>query len=111
MSVPARDPRKIARGIRRFGSPWKLTVLAYLDEKPLRFNDILRMGEEDGLNARTLSRVLKALEGEGFVHREVLPTRPLAVEYSRTGKGQRLARILDGFRDLEDDPELRDVQL
>lgn len=111
MSVPAPDVRRVARGIQRFGSPWKLTTLAYLGAKPLRFNEILRLGEEDGLNARTLSRVLKTLAEIGLVNREVIGTQPIAIQYTRTEKGDRIGRVLVGFQGLELDPDLRDVHL
>ena len=103
--------QKVAKGIQRFGSPWKLTVLAYLGEKPLRFNEILRLGEANGLTARTLSRVLRALAAQGLVNREVFATRPVAVQYTLTEKGQRIGSVLAGFLNLESDPVLRDVQL
>jgi len=103
--------RTVSRGIRRFGSPWKLTVLAYLGERPLRFNEILRLGEGDGLNARTLSRVLKALAESGLVNREVIGTQPVAVQYSLTERGARFRALLDAFGDLEADPTLRDLEL
>jgi DNA-binding HxlR family transcriptional regulator len=103
--------RKVARGIQRFGSPWKLTVLAYLGERPLRFNEILRLGDGDGLNARTLSRVLRALASQGLVNRDVIGTQPVAVQYALTEKGRRLGGLLTGFQDLESDPNLRGVQL
>ena len=103
--------RTVAKGIQRFGSPWKLTVLAYLGERPLRFNEILRFGEGDGLNARTLSRVLKILAGQGLVNREVIGTQPIAVQYSLTELGRRIGRLLDEFQNLEADSALRDVRL
>ncbi len=103
--------RKVARGIQRFASPWKLTVLAYLDREPLRFNEILRLGEGNGLNARTLSRVLRALADQGLVNREVIGTQPVAVQYTLTERGLRLGRLLAGFGNLESDPDLRDVHL
>lgn len=111
MSAPPPDPHGIARSIQRFGSPWKLTVLAYLLERPLRFNEILRMGERDGLNARTLSRTLKALVDRGLVTREILETQSLAVQYSITEMGARLGHLLAAFADLEADPGLRDLEL
>lgn len=109
--VSTLDLRKVARGIQRFGSPWKLTVLAYLSERPLRFNELLRLGEADGLNARTLSRVLRSLSTQGLVNRDVIGTQPVAVQYTSTEKGRRIGQLLGGFQDLESDPDLRDVQL
>lgn len=109
MSAP--DVRKTVQGIQRFGSPWKLTVLAYLGDKPLRFNEILRFGEEDGLNARTLSRVLKALAAQDLVIREVIGTQPIAIQYSLTEMGRRLGPLMARFQDLQSDTLLRGVQL
>jgi DNA-binding HxlR family transcriptional regulator len=109
--VSAPDLRKIVRGIQRFGSPWKLTVLAYLGDKPLRFNEILRLGEDDGLNARTLSRVLKALAEQGLVNREVIGTQPVAVQYALTPAGRRIGDLLRAFHEADADPALKDVQL
>lgn len=109
MSVPPSDIRKIARGILRFGSPWKLTILAYLGDKPLRFNEILRFGEEDGLNARTLSRSLKILAVQGLVNREVIGTEPIAVQYMLTERGRRFGRLLREFRDLDSDPAIQGI--
>lgn len=111
VAAPADVAARIARGIQRFGSPWKLTVLAYLLGPPLRFNEILRMGEADGLNARTLSRTLRALADQGLVNREVIGTQPVAVQYSLTEKGQHLRRLLAAFAESGEDAALRDVQL
>lgn len=109
MSVPPSDIRRIARGIQRFGSPWKLTILAYLGDKPLRFNEILRFGEEDGLNARTLSRALKALAGHGLVNREVMGTEPIAVQYTLTERGRKFGRLLDEFQFLDGDSSVQGI--
>jgi DNA-binding HxlR family transcriptional regulator len=111
VSVPAPDVRKIVQGVQRFGSPWKLTVLAYLGDKPLRFNEILRFGEGDGLNARTLSRVLKMLAAQGLVIREVMGTLPVAVQYSLTETGRRMGPLLAQFQELESDSLLGGVHL
>lgn len=69
------------------------------------------MGEKNGLNARTLSRTLKALADQGLVNREVIETQPVAVQYALTEKGARVGHLLAGFQELEEDPSLKDVQL
>lgn len=109
MSSP--DVRKVVQGIQRFGSPWKLTVLAYLGDKALRFNEILRFGEGDGLNARTLSRVLKVLAAQNLVIREVIGTQPIAVQYSLSEMGRRMGPLLARFQELQSDDLLRNVHL
>jgi DNA-binding HxlR family transcriptional regulator len=69
----------LVRGIKRAGSPWNLIVAAYLLDRPLRFNEILRLGKADELNARTLSRVLRNMAEEGLVKRKVVNIQPFAV--------------------------------
>jgi DNA-binding HxlR family transcriptional regulator len=98
------DPRicPLIQEIRRIGSPWNLVVAAYIEGGPLRFNEILRKGRHEGLNARTLSRALGRLVRAGFARRRVLQTRPIAVEYSLTLDGRKLSAILTAYRRLAD---------
>src|SRR5215831_353822 len=91
----------LIRGIKRTGSPWNLIVAAYLLDGPRRFNHILRMGENDSLNPRTLSRALRQLSSSGFVRRDILSTQPFAVEYSLTAQGEGLRKLLDAYRRLD----------
>lgn len=44
---------------------------------------------------QTFANLLKELENNGLVNREVLEGRPPRVEYSLTEKGKEIARILD----------------
>ncbi|TMI18121.1 helix-turn-helix transcriptional regulator [Candidatus Bathyarchaeota archaeon] len=66
--------------------------------QPLRFNDLLRKGKPDDLNARTLSRTLKYLQNMGIVERRVTGTEPFSVVYSLTEKGRDLGDVLSGYR-------------
>lgn len=91
----------LVRGIKNAGSPWNLIVAAYLLDGPRRFNEILNMGEGDSLNARTLSRALKHLVVQGFVDRQILATQPFAVGYSLTSQGDKLRRLLEAYRELD----------
>jgi DNA-binding HxlR family transcriptional regulator len=92
----------IIRGIRRFGSAWQLIVVAYLLDGPLRFNELLRMGRNDSLNARTLSRALKRLTEQQLVHREILESQPVAIRYSLTSRGKRLIKLLEVYQQLDE---------
>jgi DNA-binding HxlR family transcriptional regulator len=67
-------------------------------DKSLRFNDLLRKGKPDDLNARTLSRTLKHLQKMGIVERTVVGTEPFSVVYSLTEKGRDLGDILSAYR-------------
>jgi len=92
----------LIRGIKKAGSPWHLIVAAYLLDGPRRFNEILQMGRGDSLNSRTLSRALKQLVGDGFVRRRILATQPFAVEYSLTSLGEKLRKLLEAYRELDE---------
>ena len=64
----------------------------------MRFNDLLRKGQPDDLNARTLSRTLKHLRGMGIVERQVVGTEPFSVVYHLTEKGRDLNDVLSAYR-------------
>ncbi|BBD73796.1 transcriptional regulator [Sulfodiicoccus acidiphilus] len=85
------DVCPIVRAIRTLGSEPKLLVVRYLLDEPMGFNQLLRVTR---LSSKTLSSVLKSLEEEGIVKREVVNTRPFAVRYSLTEKGADLNTIL-----------------
>jgi DNA-binding HxlR family transcriptional regulator len=65
---------------------------------PMRFNDLLRKGQPDDLNARTLSRTLKYLQRMGIVERQVVGTEPFSVVYALTEKGRDLNDVLSAYR-------------
>lgn len=86
------------KAVRKLGSEWRILISYYLLDKPLRFNDLLRKGKPDDLNARTLSRTLKYLQKNGIVERTVVGTEPFSVVYSLTEKGHDLGDILGAYR-------------
>jgi DNA-binding HxlR family transcriptional regulator len=93
-----RDICAVIKAVRKLGSEWRILISYYLLDNPLRFNDLLRKGKPDDLNARTLSRTLKYLQNMGIVERSVTGTEPFSVVYSLTEKGQDLGDILSAYR-------------
>jgi DNA-binding HxlR family transcriptional regulator len=85
-------------GKKAIGSEWRILISYYLLDNPLRFNDLLRKGKPDDLNARTLSRTLKYLQNMGIVERTVVGTEPFSVVYSLTERGRDLGDILSPYR-------------
>ena len=73
---------------RKIGNQWRLIVIRYLLERPMRFNELLRAACE--IDTKTLSRVLKYLASEKVVQREVLGTQPFTVRYALTDKGEQI---------------------
>lgn len=101
----------VIRGIKRFGSAWQLIVVAYLLDGPLRFNELLRMGRNDSLNARTLSRALKRLTEQLLINREIVESQPVAIRYSLTSRGRQLSKLLDVYQQLDQDQPFRKLEL
>lgn len=71
---------------------WSMSILAVLYDGPHRFN-VLRRAIPD-ITQKSLAETLKRLERNGIVEREVLQTRPLAVEYRITPLGRSLEEPL-----------------
>jgi len=92
------DVCAVIKAVKRLGSEWRILIAYYLLDKPLRFNDLLRKGKPDDLNARTLSRTLKYLERMGIVEREVAGTQPFSVVYHLTEKGRDMADFLGAYK-------------
>jgi DNA-binding HxlR family transcriptional regulator len=63
-------------------------VLHRLSQGPVRFNALRR--DIRGLSQKVLSQVLKRLERDGLISREVFATVPVTVEYALTGLGECL---------------------
>lgn len=67
---------------------WSVMILTVLIEKPTRFNELRRRLE--GVTHKALTQALRRLERNGLIARNVLPTSPVAVEYSITELGRTL---------------------
>lgn len=86
----------VVESVRKVGNEWRLIVIRYLLDRPMRFNELLRMS--GGVDAKTLSRVLKYLASEGIVRREVVSTQPFSVQYELTQKGEQLRSVIESLR-------------
>lgn len=72
---------------------WSLDVLNQLCERPSRFNELRRA--IPAVSQKSLSATLRRLERNGIVEREVLSSRPVAVEYRITPLGKTLREPID----------------
>jgi DNA-binding HxlR family transcriptional regulator len=81
---------------RRIGNQWRLIVIRYLLEHPMRFNELLKIACD--IDPKTLSRVLKYLTKEQIVQREVLGTQPFSVRYALTEKGEQVRPIMQSLK-------------
>ncbi len=76
---------------------WSLDVLNQLCERPSRFNELRRA--IPSVTQKSLSATLRRLERNGIVEREVISSRPVAVEYRITPLGKTLRDPVDALLD------------
>ena len=71
---------------------WAVLILLYLEDGPLRFNELLRKMPK--MTHATLSVQLKSLEGYGLVRRVQYEAIPPKVEYSLTDIGKKFHPVV-----------------
>ena len=71
---------------------WALLILLYLEDGPIRFNELLRKMPK--MTHATLSVQLKALEENGLVKRVQYEAIPPRVEYSLTEIGRKFHPVI-----------------
>lgn len=79
------------------GGKWKGVILYRLHESTRRFNELNRLLPK--ITPRVLTRQLRELEADGFVHRTVYAEVPPRVEYRLTERGESLVPILLALMD------------
>jgi DNA-binding HxlR family transcriptional regulator len=72
----------------QIGGKWATLLMEALAEKPYRFGELRRLVPD--ISQRMLTQTLRDLQRDGYVHREVFPTKPPSVEYSMTPLGRSL---------------------
>ena len=70
---------------------WKVSIIACLCYKKMRYSDLLR--EVKGISGKMLTRDLKELEMNQLITRTVLNTQPVTVEYEITPYGYTLKNL------------------
>lgn len=71
---------------------WCILIMHYLEEEPMRFNQLLRMMPE--MTHATLSKQLKQMEKDGLIIRKEYPQVPPKVEYSLSEIGLEFLPVL-----------------
>jgi DNA-binding HxlR family transcriptional regulator len=82
--------RNVMRNI--FGK-WSALLLTALAERPYRFGELRRLVPD--ISQRMLTQTLRDLQRDGYVNREVFPTKPPSVEYSLTDMGRSMFGSLE----------------
>ena len=75
------------------GGKWKILILWYISFfKVQRFGELMR--RLDGITQSTLTKQLRELEKDGFIHREIYKEIPPKVEYTLTELGESFIPVL-----------------
>ena len=75
------------------GGKWKILILWYISiYRTQRFGELLR--RLDGITQSTLTKQLRELEKDGFLHREIYKEVPPKVEYTLTELGESFIPVL-----------------
>lgn len=95
---------EVMRGCKDFGplqqetldGKWSVLILHYLENGPLRFNELLRLMPK--MTHATLPAQLKGLVENGLVKRTQYDVIPPKVEYELTGIGHGFAPVNETMR-------------
>jgi len=74
--------------VARLGEKWTLLLLVAIGAGVCRFGELRRRLE--GVSGKMLTQTLRSLERDGLIDREVVSTRPFAVQYRLTPLGADL---------------------
>lgn len=95
LPFPLEQPCPIRDVLDRIGDQWSLLVLVSLEPETKRFNTLMR--ELGDISKQMLSRTLRKLEQDGYVHRAVFAQVPPRVEYSLTLQGRSFLGPMKGL--------------
>ena len=80
----------------QIGGTWRIPILWRLRARTMRYSALQK--DIPHITQKMLTTQLRALEEDGFIHREVYPMVPPRVEYSLTEKGRRSIDVIDVIR-------------
>ncbi|PTB20121.1 transcriptional regulator [Trinickia symbiotica] len=98
-NCPVRDVIDVING------RWSSLLMMALAEHPCRFGVLRRLVPD--ISQRMLTQTLHELQRDGYVHREVFPTKPPGVEYSLTDLGRSMFKALKVLIEWADENHAR----
>ena len=79
----------------QIGDKWSMLILSSLSSEPQHFNALKR--RLGGITQKSLTQTLRRLERNGVIARRVIPSTPVAVEYSITPLGGTLRKPIQAL--------------
>jgi len=90
----------IQKTLQLIGGKWKLVILFNLQNGPKRFGELKR--DLSPITQQMLTKELRDLEKNNFIHRKVFEIIPPKVEYSLSNYGKTLKPIFDSIQNFSD---------
>ena len=90
--------------MRIIGNKWTGSILWHLKDQPMRFNEIAR--QLAGASKKVLAERLKAMEENKLITREVIASKPVAVQYTIAARGLSALTILEVLKNWTLENEL-----
>jgi len=90
----------IQKTLQLIGGKWKLVILFNLQNGPKRFGELKR--DLSPITQQMLTKELRDLEKNNFIHRKVFEIIPPKVEYSLSNHGKTLKPIFDSIQNFSD---------
>lgn len=94
-------PCHVERGMRVIGGKWKGSILWHLKDGPIRFNELSR--KLVGASKKMVNYRLKEMEDLGLLKRNVISTKPIAVNYEITDFGRSALGVLEMLKDWSEE--------
>lgn len=82
--------------MRIIGNKWTGSILWHLKDQPMRFNEIAR--QLAGASKKVLAERLKAMEENKLITRDVISSKPVAVQYKIAARGLSALTILEELK-------------
>jgi len=99
-SIPSKGECPAESLLKLLAGKWKARIFRLAAESPLRFNTLLR--QIPGASRQSIATALKELEQEGLLHKRIISSKPLHIEYILSERGQTLLPVfyqLEGISD------------
>ena len=90
----------IQKTLQLIGGKWKLVILFNLQNGSKRFGELKR--DLSPITQQMLTKELRDLEKNNFIHRKVFEIIPPKVEYSLSNYGKTLKPIFDSIQNFSD---------
>jgi DNA-binding HxlR family transcriptional regulator len=94
------DGTSTREALDRMANRWTILITVVLEDGPARFNELKN---RLGITSQVLTRVLRDLERDGLVKREVFMEVPARVEYSLTELGGTMCSPVLAVREWAED--------